>query len=359
MKLLFLSKRSPQQRDLLTRPYGRFFHLPRALAAAGHEVRLALLSHRGEDAVSMARDGLHWSSHDLGGARSPSALRQLAADACAFRPDWVIGCSDAWVSVLAAWLAGRCGGRLALDAYDDYSAYMPWNLPLHALYRRSLRRARLVTAAGPQLAGHLARQRGSSNAVHVLPMVADPEFKPLDRSECRARLGLPASAPLLGYYGGWGRARGTELLLPAFRRVRAARPDVQLALTGRPPAGVLDEPGVIGLGYLDDEALPAFVNAIDVSAVITADTRFGRGSYPAKLCEAMACGVPVVATETEPVRWMLGEGSEALVPVGDEAAFAARVLAMLPVGRRDHGPRGHWDGLARQWAAWLEAEARS
>lgn len=354
MKLLFLSKRSPQQRDLFTRPYGRFFHLPRALAAAGHEVRLVLLSHRGEAPLDVERDGLHWQSLDLGRPRNAAtSLRRLSVDARSFRPDWVIGCSDAWVSVLAGWLAKRASGRLALDAYDDYAAYMPWNLPLHALYRRSLRQAGLVTAAGPQLAATLARQRGSSSAVQVLPMAADPEFRPMDRAECRERLGLPASAPLLGYYGGWGRARGTGLLLPAFRRVRAARPEARLVLTGRPPADVLGEPGVIGLGYLDDDALPAFVNAIDVSAVVTADTRFGRGSYPAKLCEAMACGVPVVATETEPVRWMLGERNEALVPVGDADAFAARVLAMLPRGRTAHGPMRGWTTLAEDWSGWL------
>ena len=36
MRLLFVCKRHPQQRDLVTRPYGRFFHLPVALAALGH-----------------------------------------------------------------------------------------------------------------------------------------------------------------------------------------------------------------------------------------------------------------------------------------------------------------------------------
>ena len=41
MKILMLSKRRPQGRDLFTRPYGRFFHLPRLLAEAGHTVSSA------------------------------------------------------------------------------------------------------------------------------------------------------------------------------------------------------------------------------------------------------------------------------------------------------------------------------
>ena len=59
-------------------------------------------------------------------------------------------------------------------------------------------------------------------------------------------------------------------------------------------------------------------------------------------------------------RVRLHPGQSGIVELRDgRDAFAARVLAMLPVGRMDHGPRGHWDGLARQWAAWLEAEAGS
>ena len=85
--------------------------------------------------------------------------------------------------------------------------------------------------------------------------------------------------------------------------------------------------------------------------MITADTAFGRYSYPAKLCEAMACEVPVVATATEPVRWMLGDDSRHLAHVGDARSIADRLLARL-----DDGGRADYPNLPtwRQGAVILE-----
>ncbi len=177
-------------------------------------------------------------------------------------------------------------------------------------------------------------------------MAADPEFLPLDKTQCRHSLQLPLDAPLLGYIGSWSRNRGTDLLLRAFRRVRNVCPQVRLALSGRPPAHAIAEPGVIHTGYVADKNLPMLINALDVACIATANTRFGRYSYPAKLCEAMACGVPVVATATEPVRWMLHENSRHLAPLNDPAAFATRVLELLAQPTADYGQRRTWQDVA-------------
>jgi glycosyltransferase involved in cell wall biosynthesis len=283
-----------------------------------------------------------------------SALRTFRSIAAAHHPDWLVACSDAWTAPICRVVAQELGARLAIDAYDDFESYMPWNAPLHWLYRRALREADLVTAAGPQLAALLDRQRHGKRPTDILEMAADPPFQPLDRSECRRALGLPEHRPLIGYSGGWAANRGTSMLIELFRRLSARHPGIGIALTGRPPSNVLSVPGVVGLGYLPDEALPKFVNAMDVSLVVTAPTRFGRSSYPAKLYEAMACQVPVVATATDPVRWILRRNPECLVEPGDPEAFAARIDAMLTRGRIDYGPRPTWDDAGTQLARLLE-----
>ena len=189
-------------------------------------------------------------------------------------------------------------------------------------------------------------------------MAADPEFVPLDRIACRQQLGLPQDAPLLGYIGSWTKDRGTHLLLDAFQIVRAARPDARLVLSGRPPVEALQTPGVIGSGYVVDDQLPALVNAVDVACVITADTGFGRYSYPAKLCEAMACGVPVAATATPAVRWMLGDRQDCMAPLNDAEAYASCLLQQLAGARTDYGPRESWVSLALRYDALLSSVER-
>ena len=354
MKILFVGKREPQQRDLVTRPYGRFFHLPRLLAASGDEVAALLVSHKRTPEGETERDGVRWSTLDpaLGPAR---LLRELDARARAFRPDWIVGVSDAWYGWLAHRLATRTGARLAVDAYDNYEAYMPWNLPLHSFWRRALRAADVVSAAGPQLAERMQRARGEGQrAVDVVPMAADPAFVPHDRAEARATLGLRADTPLVGYMGAWAGNRGTDVLLEAFSRVRAQRPDARLVLTGRPPAHAIAADGVHPLGYVDDAQLPLALSALDVACVITTPSAFGLYSYPAKLCEAMACGVPVVATATDPVRWMLGDDPRFLSPPGDADTIARNIIVNLELGRIAYASLPTWaDSAARLRAALL------
>lgn len=347
LRLLFVCKRHPQQRDLVTRPYGRFVHLPVALAALGHEVAVTLCSHRALASERFERNGVDWASEDVRTSGPAQFLAAVEARTKAFRPDWVIGCSDAWYGPLAQRLSSRQGARLAVDAYDNYEAYMRWNLPLHWFWRRAVRAADLVTAAGPQLAARLDTHRHGKTPTAVVPMAADPMFVPHDRYAARAELGLPVDTVLIGYSGGWANNRGTRVLVEAFRRVRARRSDARLVLTGHPPADVATEPGVIALGYLSDAQLPHALSALDVACVITANTAFGRFSYPAKLCEAVACAVPVVATASEPVRWMLRDDTRFLAPVGDAYGISERILAQLDAPCTEYGALPTWEASAR------------
>lgn len=346
MKLLFLGKRHPQQRDLIERPYGRFHHLPVELSALGHEVQVLLCSHRHLPSARTCIADVDWLSEDVRTLGVGDFFRRLSQHVAEFRPDWIIGMSDTYYGWIANGLGRTTGARVAIDAYDNYEAYMPWNLPLHALWRRSIRAADLVTAAGPQLAQRLQSHRRGGHPVEIIPMAADPEFQPLDKQACRRALGLPAEGHLIGYVGSWARNRGTTMLIDAFRQARAVRPDLQLVLSGKPPPEALAEPGVVGTGYVPDAQLPDLINALDVACVITADTSFGRYSYPAKLCEAMACHVPVVATDTEPVRWMLAGSTDHLVQHGDATDFAERMQDLLDAPRAEYGTRPTWQDQA-------------
>ncbi|MGY3265908.1 glycosyltransferase family 4 protein [Lysobacter sp. HA35] len=352
MRLLFVSKRAPQGRDLAARPYGRFHHLPRELAKRGHDVRIVLCGHRREPPADQSVDGMHVRTVDARSLGPVGLARALTHEARAVRPDWVIGCSDAWYGVLARRMARAGEARLAIDAYDNYEAYMPWNVPLHLVWRKSLAAADLVTAAGPQLADLLGRSRPGKR-VEILPMAADPEFRPASRATCRMGLGLPMDRPLIGYVGSWTRSRGSYLILDALDEVRRRRGDVRLAVSGRPPAYVASHEGVTATGYLADAQLPALFAALDVACVVTANTRFGRYSYPAKLCEAMACGVPVAATSTHAVSWMLGDAPQHLSPVGDATGLADRICSLLdrPVVR--YPPPPNWHEVAVLFEAFL------
>jgi glycosyltransferase involved in cell wall biosynthesis len=349
MKILFLSKRRPQGRDLFTRPYGRFFHLPRLLAQSGHRVCLALLSYRGEPALRVERDGLTWISESLPPLGPARYLRRCRKIVETLQPDWVVGFSDTYYGILAEFLARRYGLRAAIDAYDNYESYIPWLKPLHRLWRKAISGATVVTAAGPQLA-ELLQQSRPGRPVQIVPMAADPSgFEPMDRNPCRRRLGLPLNIPLVGYCGSIYRNRGVQLLFQAFEDLRRKDGDVRLILSGRKDRGVRLPSYANWLGYLPDEDIPHLLNAMNVLVVINQLSSFGRYSYPAKLYEAMGCRIPVVATATEPAKWILGHRDKFLAAAGDPGELAEKISNLLPPGRADYGDLNTWENSCRRF----------
>lgn len=349
MKLLFLSKRRPMGRDLVERPYGRFYYLPRCLAGRGHEVTLLLLDYRNEAPVDVHRDGIHWITEPLTPGSPRRYLARLQQLLGRERPDWVIGLSDTYFGILAQHYGSRSGIRSCIDAYDNYESYLPWLKPLHSLWRRALSRADLITAAGPDLLEYMSRQRPGRPAV-VVPMAADPAgFRPMDRAECRSRMGLPVAGRLIGYCGSLHRSRGVEVLFEAFARLMETRPDVGLVLSGRQWGNVPVPASARSLGYIEDEKVPLLLNCMDALAVINRDSAFGRYSHPVKLYEAMTCQVPVVVTATPATRWILRDHPELLVPPGDAGALADCLAVALERGRIAYREVPDWqtacDGL--------------
>jgi len=307
-------------RDLVERPYGRFFHLPRELAARGHAVKMLLVHHKRAEAWSGSQHGMEWETVEPRGRllSLPGHLLDRARD---FRPNWILGCSDTYYGILAVRFARRLGARALLDAYDNYASYVPWCRPLHAAWFAAARAADLVSVAGPTLAT-LFERHGRRGPTLLLPMAVDPVgFFPRDRFRCRAQLGLPYDREYVGYFGSVSRSRDIEVLFEAWRRLRVRRPRLELLLAGRLERGLALPQGARFLGYLADDLLPILMNAVDVLAVVNRDSAFGNYSYPIKLYEAMACGLPVAASATESVRWILRAGGGSLAAPGDTEAL--------------------------------------
>lgn len=338
MKILFLCKRRPQGKDLVATPYGRFFHLPRILAERGHQVSIALLDYKNGDALEFDAHGIQWSSSPL--FAYLASVEKRIAD---LQPDWVVGFSDTWFGILAARVARKHGLRSCIDAYDNYESYMPWAKPLHWLWRRALRRADLITAAGPGLGATMAG-RDNSKRVAVVPMAADPGgFEPRDKVACRELLQLPTDRPLVGYCGSMHRSRGVEALFDAIPLVHAERPEVRFIHSGRTWSDVPLPKTITSLGFIDDDKVPVLLNSMDILVVTNRASSFGNHSYPVKLYEAMSCQVPVVATRTRATEWILDGHRECLVEPADAKGLSDAILRTLSQPNVDYQAVPTWN----------------
>jgi glycosyltransferase involved in cell wall biosynthesis len=98
------------------------------------------------------------------------------------------------------------------------------------------------------------------------------------------------------------------------------------------------------LGRLDEEEMPRLLASLDLLVSASHSEAFGLA-----MVEALACGVPVVATATEGAREVVEDGANGLlVPVGDVHALADAIASLLEdePRRRAFGQRG--SGAARE-----------
>ncbi len=118
------------------------------------------------------------------------------------------------------------------------------------------------------------------------------------RAEVRAELGLPADAPVIIYVGRCTRDKGLNELLTAVAQVRWRCPEVRLVLAGDGEALPECKAQARRLGIEEAVSFLGFRN--DVNRLLAAADVFTLPSWdeglPLSVAEAMAAGLPVVAT---------------------------------------------------------------
>ena len=198
----------------------------------------------------------------------------------------------------------------------------------------------LVGAAGE--AERVARRYGvPADRIARVPNPLDPAtVRRVPTGEARVALGLPAEGPVVVWVGRVDvHPKGIDVLLDAWERVRAdpaaRRPTLLLLGTGS-GAGWLHDQLVArrldDVRWRDEYVLDRDVVGTHLSAgdVFVLPSR--QEGFPVAPVEAMAAGLPVVATDAPGVRAVVGEGPAAagvVVPREDAAALARELTRFL------------------------------
>ncbi len=178
----------------------------------------------------------------------------------------------------------------------------------------------------------VARAEGiaASRFVIIPNGVDDARFRPRDPGPCRARLGIPGSALVIGNVSALTPTKRPMDLVRAFQWLLAKGLDVHLVLAGAGPMAPAIEveaastPGRVHLlGEVDrpEDVYPC----LDVLVLPSASEGLSN-----TLLEAMACGLPVVATD-------VGGNPEVveprvnglLVPLDHPEALAEAIMGLL------------------------------
>src|ERR1035437_2627843 len=153
-----------------------------------------------------------------------------------------------------------------------------------------------------------------------------------DRAAAKTAFGIRAGSPVIGSVGSLSEQKGHSHLIRALPLIRSRMPDACLLLVGSGPddaalaklaqdSGCGDAVRFIG----ERENVSECIHAMDVFAFPSIAEGFGLA-----LAEAMACGVPVVASAVGGVPEVVTDGvSGLLVPPEDHVALAAATLRLL------------------------------
>lgn len=214
------------------------------------------------------------------------------------------------------------------------------------LVRFALRRADLITVDADHMAEAVVRFGVPRERIRLVYFGTDTAtFRPEARSEAlRAHLGTPTVISL----------RSLEPLYDVGTLIRAAPlvahefPDVKFLVAGRgteeaalrrlaAALGVGDH--VVFAGHLPAAELPGYLASADVYV----STALSDAGLAASTAEAMACGLPVVVTDSGENRiWVHSGESGYVVPPRSPQVLAGRIIELLrrPETRARFGRRG-------------------
>lgn len=217
----------------------------------------------------------------------------------------------------------------------------------------ALRTAAAVSVCNEE-AGRICVAKGLRGHLEVIPLGIDLDvFSPASPRAARRATPVPAPGPqptgeatnppspvVVGYAGRLAPHKGVDVLIRAVAADR--RLHLRLAGGGPQEAALRALAEVAGgrvtfVGTLDERELPEFYRGLDVLAVPSLDTPTWVEQFGRVAVEAMACGVPVVASRSGALPDVVGKAGllveqgdpvalgEALVQVGTDPVLAARL----------------------------------
>jgi glycosyltransferase involved in cell wall biosynthesis len=184
----------------------------------------------------------------------------------------------------------------------------------------------------------------ADRTVVFYPPVDTELFRPDTPSTLRAELGIPEDALVVGVVGNLNPQKGHEHFIAAAARARKRFPNARFVLTGQiylnHPThtdyynGLVSQAKASGLevgktffflGARSD--IPNVLAGLDVFALASVPNSEGT---PTVILEAMATGLPVVASDVGSVREVVADGETGFVtPSEDSATMADRFATLL------------------------------
>jgi len=223
----------------------------------------------------------------------------------------------------AAWLSFLVSRKSKVLFYGFQNIPFKWGVLASMVWKATWTRVAGGAAANSENLSHL-RQVGFPRTrlmERIFWGIQTKLFRPMDREKLKQELDLDCDY-LVGFVGRLLPEKGLAWLLAAVRQLPA---HVHCLIIGNGPMRSEIEswselPPLAGRVHLLDAQpageLPRYLNCMDVLAVPSLTTVRWKEQYGRVMAEAMACGVPVVASDSGAIPEVIGPAG-LIVPEGD------------------------------------------
>ncbi len=242
-------------------------------------------------------------------------------------------------SLIAAKLAKRYGKPFVLTQHNTFIEYSGfWNsierLNDVAIGKQTLKAAKKIIVISSATKNYVLSLGAEPEKIELIYNGVDLErFKLIASAgvKVRQKFGIPANAVVATTVRRLVFKNGIDTLLESAKIAIQNNPDLYYLIIGKGPDfndikvralqfGI--EKNFVLAGFVSDEDLPKFYNAGDFFVL---PSKSGEG-LPLVALEAMACGLPIVATKVGGIGEIMLDGYSEIVPPSNPEAMAESTL---------------------------------
>lgn len=181
---------------------------------------------------------------------------------------------------------------------------------------------------------------------------------PYSKEECRKKLGLPVDKKIVLYFSYLSPYKGPDVLVNAMSKIIKHVPDAELVFAGK---GVMRnelemlstsfgiEKNVRFAGFVDDDLKALYYKAADIFCL---PSMMSTECYPLTILEAMACGVPIVASKIGGIPDAVKEGENGLLVQARDSELLADAIIYLLENEDVREKMGNNGRKKVEWYSW-------